>query len=308
MRKLLIRILCATVTFPIGVGVYEILHPSPGPKPSVLEVSNPLSPEPQASPSTDDWTSFDDLLTDDESMEYNGYLIEKRYKNVKFYDQRTQDQGYVVLSQDDKVIRSFDGKAYHPLGNITTFGLFSFLGTNEKQLAISQDVNRGGVQWIVDLSPTPRVIFDGVAWGIGREAADCEVKDLDGDGTLEISLPLTDFYSFMDKMSVAQCPLPMITFKYDRARKKFLPINHFQNKSETSGELDADKKSDQFYVRSTILDHMLELIYRGKRRQAWEYFHTTYNLSDKKEIEQRVKNILNQQPVYKYIYKNPQTH
>ena len=306
MRKVLIRILYASVTFSIGVGIYIIFCSRLLPRPAVAEVSNPPSHEPPALSSTyDEWTSFEDLLTDDESLKYNGYLIERRYKSVK---ELTEGQGYVVLLKDRKVIRSFDGIAYHPVGNVAAFGLFSFLGTNGKQVAISQDVPRGGAQWIIDLSAQPKVIFDGDAWGIGREAADCEVKDLDGDGTFEISLPLTDFYSLMDKMSVGQCPLPMITLKYDRARKKFVPINHFQNQSETSGELDADKKSDEFYIRSTILDHMLELIYQGKRDQAWQYFNTTYNLSDKKEIERRVKKILSQQPVYKFIYKNRGTH
>jgi hypothetical protein len=291
------------VTFSIGIGIYTILRSRLLPKPAVAEVSNLPSHEPPASSSTDDeWTSFEDLLTDDERMEYNGYLIETRYKSVKFYEQQMADQGYVVLSQDDKVIRSFDGNAYHPLGNITKSGLFSFLGLNEKQLAISQDVNRGGVQWIVDLSPTPRVIFDGVAWGIGREAADCEVKDLDGDGIFEITLPITDFYSFMDKMAVGNVPLPMITFKYDPNKAEYFPAMYVF-------DLDQPKPPDilrgnDLYFRSRVLDHMLDLIYKGKRRQAWQYFHTTYNLSDKKEIEQRVQNILSRQPIYKYIYKN----
>ena len=295
------------MTFSIGIGSYTILRSRLLPKPAVVEVSSLPSHEPATSPSAeDDSTTFEDLLTDDESIEYNGYLIERRYKNVKFYDQRTQDQGYVVLSEDKKLIRSFDGKAYHPLGNFTRFGLFSFLGDERKQLAISQDVNRGGVQWIVDLTPTPRLIFDGVAWGIGREAADCEVKDIDGDGVFEIILPITDFYSFMDKMAVANVPLPTITFKYDLNEGEYFPAVY-------ASDLEQPKapdilKGNDLYFRSRVLDHMLELIYKGKRRQAWQYFNSTYDLSDKKVIERRVKNILNQQPVYKYIYKNPQTH
>lgn len=307
MRKLLIQILCATVTFSIGIGIYTILRFRLLPKPAVAEVSSPPSHESPTSPSADhDPTTFDDLLTDDERTEYDGFLIETRYKSVKFYDQQTQDQGYVVLSEDKRLIRSFDGKAYHPLGNITRFGLFSFLGSNQKQLAISQDVNRGGVQWIVDLSPTPRVIFDGVAWGIGREAADCEVKDIDGDGIFEIILPITDFYSFMDKMAVANVPLPTITFKYDMNEGEYFPAV-YASFLEQPNAPDILKGND-LYFRSRVLDHMLELIYKGKRRQAWQYFNTTYDLSDKKVIERRVKNILNQQPIYKYIYKNTQTH
>ena len=32
------------------------------------------------------------------------------------------------------------------------------------------------------------------------------------------------------------------------------------------------------------------------------YFYAAYHLDDKKEIERRVKDILRDQPVYKYIY------
>ena len=304
MRKLLIRILCATVTFSIGVGIYKILHSTSLLEQSFVEVPNPPTAEPALKSPTDDWTSFSDLLTEDDRLNYNGYLIERRYKSVKLDVSLTEDQGYVVFSKNGKFIRSFDGMVYSGLGNIAEFGLFSFLGTNTKQLAISQDVFRGGKQWIVDLSGKPRVIFDGDSWGVGRESGDSIMRDIDGDDTFEISLPITDFYSFMDKMSVSQCPLPSITFKYDSSEKRYVPISHLLNELNSSGQLDPSKKSDEFYTRSMILDHTLELIYGGKRDQAWQYFNTTYNLDDKKEFERRVKDILRDQPVYKYIYKN----
>ena len=237
----------------------------------------------------------------DEPINYNGYLIEKRLKSIP---NEMEAQAYVVLSKNGKVIRSFDGMAYHTMGNSVGFGLFNFLGSHTYQLAITQDVPRGGVQWIVDLTSTPRVIFDGRAWQAGREGADCDIQDIDGDGVFEISLPITDFYDLMDKMSVGQCPLPMINFKYDFSEHRYVPVNHLLNGSNTSGKLDPSRKSDAFYMRSTILDHTLELVYHGQRDKAWQYFNSTYNLDDKKEIERRVKAILRTQPVYKYIYKN----
>jgi hypothetical protein len=201
----------------------------------------------------------------------------------------------------------FDARVYHPAGNYADFDFVYLLGTSTPQLAISQEVPRGGSQWIVDLAGTPRVIFDGVAWGVGRESNDCEVRDLDSDGVFEISVPITDFYSLMDKMSVGQCPLPIITFKYDSTKRKYVPINHLLNESSSVRGIEPEKESNELYVRSVILRDMLDLIYQGKRQRAWRYFDRTYNLADKKEIERRVKDILKDQPVYKYIYNNHKT-
>lgn len=301
MRKLLIRILSVAVTFSIGVGIYN-LRPSLVPEPPVVESPSPPAPELLSQSPADNWTSFSDLLTEGNRLEYNGYLIETNYKRVG--DMQYRDQGYVMLSKHRRLIRSFDGMAYHPVGSTAGFGLFSFLGTNEKQVAISQDIPRGGAQWIVDLSHTPRIIFDGIAWDVGRESDDCEVKDIDGNGTFEISLPITDFYAMMDKMAVAAIPLPMITFEYDLSKKKYVPINHLLNQPSIPLEPDQSDKSDEHLMRATILAHVLELIYQGKRDQAWQDFNATYNLDDKKEFERRVKAILSKQPVYKYIYKN----
>jgi hypothetical protein len=302
VRKLLIRILCVLITFRLGVGVY-LLQRAPQLPPSDMKNEQPQPLEPKLPLPTYDGNSFSDLLTDNEALTYNGYLIESRYKTVPFgVGNQEENQGYVVLSKAGKLIRSFDGHAYHPLGNITAFGLFSFLGTTQKQIAIAQDVYRGGAQWIVDLSSTPAVVFDGPAWGVGRESIDCEVKDVDGDGVFEISLPITDFYALMDKMTVGSVPLPQITFKYDSNKRKYYPVNHILNRSTDSSEPDVYGESNELYVRSAIIGHMLELIYAGKRNKAWQYFDAAYNLGDKKEIERRVKDILRDQPVYKYIY------
>ena len=269
MRNLLIRILCALVTFRIGVGVY-LIQRAPQPLPSDISVEQPQPLQPTLPLSTSDGNSFSDLLTDDEALTYNGYLIERRLKTVPFeVGKREEDQGYVVLSRAGKLIRSFDGHAYHPLGNSTAFGLFSFLGTTQKQIAISQDVYRGGAQWIVDLSSTPAVVFDGPTWRVGRESDDCKVKDVDGDGVFEISLPITDFYTMMDKMTVAGVPLTQITFRYDSNKRKYFPVNHILNRSTDSSEPDVHGESNELYIRSAIIGHMLELIYQGRRDKAW---------------------------------------
>jgi len=253
---------------------------------------------PKTSIAEDDIGLFWQYLSD-EPIHHNQYRIEKRFKSIAG---ERQDQAYVVLSKNGKVIQSFDGVAYHPQGNSIGFGLFGFLGANTQQLAITQEVFRGGVQWIVDLTPTPRVIFDGRAWQVGREGADCEVQDTDGDGVFELSLPITDFYKLMDKMSMSGIPLPMITFKYDSQKRKYYPVNHVLPSAQTN-LFEQPDRTNEFFFRSAVLRNMLELIYQGKRDRAWQYFNSTYNLDDKKKIERRVKTILRSQPVYKYIYK-----
>jgi hypothetical protein len=290
--------LCALAAFSLGVciGTRKVQGPS---SPSTVPVKTPQVNSAEAPIAEDELTMFWQFLSD-ETINYNGYVIEKRLKSIPG---EREAQAYVVLSKNGHVIQSFDGMAYHSLGNSVGFGLFDFLGTNRQQLAITQDVNRGGVQWLVDLTPTPRVVFDGRAWQVGREGADCYIQDIDGDGVFEISLPITDFYELMDKMSISGIPLPGITFKYDPQKRKYLPANRFL-RSDGSNSFEQADKANELSFRSVVLRDMLELIYQGKRDQAWQYFNSTYNLNDKKEVERRVKTILRNQPVYKYIYKN----
>ena len=309
MKKLLTRIGCAILTFSIGVGVNGLTFSDKDyPQAVVAEVQTPTVAESRSPIPVDDWTSFSDLLTDEETVHYNGYVIERRYKDLQLADWLYRDQGFVVVSKNGKHVVSFDELAYHPLGNITEFGLFSFLGSDIKQLAISQSVPRGGMQWIVDLSSRPRVIFDGDLWRVGRDDADCLVEDLDGDSVFEISLPITDFYALMDKMAMSDIPLPTITFKYNSAQRKYLPANHFLRPLPELFPSDADiiaaqEETSGLRGGSIVINNLLTLIYAGKREQAWRYFNATYNLADKKEIERRVKAILRDQPVYKFIYK-----
>lgn len=248
---------------------------------------------------------FSDLLTSEESLHLNGYLIKKTIKTFTFEDLNgyRSDQSYIELSKGATPLRSFDASAYHPSGNGADFGLFPFLGPQSQQVAISQDISRGGAQWIVDLSSMPRVVFDGPAWGVGRESYDCVVEDIEGDGIFEIRLPITDFYALMDKMAMAGIPLPMITFKYDLAKMGYFPINDILEGSSANVAQNEPEESNRHYFLSQILGKTLDLVYEGKRTEAWQYYNAAYNLDDKKEIERRVKNILRDQPVYKFIYK-----
>lgn len=122
-------------------------------------------------------------------------------------EESRREVAYAVLERGGKVVRSFDAGVYHGGLNAVGFGLFPFLGGDAKQLIVSQDAPRAGVQWVVSLSPSPRVIYDGPAFEVGRETDDMSVADLDGDGVYEIVVPVCHFYGFRD-LATAATPLP----------------------------------------------------------------------------------------------------
>jgi hypothetical protein len=257
-----------------------------------------------------------DVLFDDDTLTYNGYVVEKRQRKVRYdYPREARspslwvDVSFAVLKRRGKVLARFDDNIYFGMGNNTRFGLFSFLGGPTKQIVISQDIFRGGTQWIVSLSPGYRIIFNGPNWGVGREGDDMGIIDLDHDGVYEITLPITDFYDFQDKLPIARIPLPEIIFKYDARAMRYFPANPMFESYELRGmsDLGVGKSTDEFDQRAMALKTLLAFIYAGKQKQAWDFYEKSYNLSDKEEIRRRVKAILIRQPVYKFIY-NPRSH
>jgi hypothetical protein len=193
------------------------------------------------------------------------------------------------------------------LGNSADFGYFPFLGGSAKQLFISQDVPRGGRQWIASLSPSFEVIFNGEELDVGREGYDFGAADFDGDRIYELIVPITDFYDFQDKMSMADIPLPNIIFKYHPGKRRYLPANSIF-KEELLKDLTEAPQVDQslgseFKHRSGVLDNLLTYIYAGEEQQGWAYFDKHYRLNDKTEIRHRVEEILRTQRVYNLIYK-----
>lgn len=98
---------------------------------------------------------------------------------------------YVVVRHKGKLIAKFDGDIYFPLGNSAEGGLFPLLGKGSKQLIVSQDIFRTGVQWVADFSKGFKIIFDGEKFNVGREGSDMAISDLDSDGVYEITVPMT---------------------------------------------------------------------------------------------------------------------
>lgn len=252
-----------------------------------------------------------DVLSDDDTLSYNGYIVKKSHKKVRYDyppEARSQssriDVSYVVLKHRGKVLVTFDDDIYSGMGNSTSFGLFSLLPGPTKQLVVSQDIFRGGTQWVVNLSPRHRIIFDGPKWRVGREGDDMTIVDLDHDGVFEIIVPITDFYAFQDKLPIARIPLPEIIFKYDGRATVYAPANSLFESYlvDSTNELRVEKTIDEFDQRALVLQKLLTLIYVGKQKQAWDVYDRSYVLDDKEEIRRRVKAILIKQPVYKFIY------
>lgn len=109
-------------------------------------------------------------------------------------------------------------------------------------------------------------------------------------------------------MAIAQIPLPSIIFRYDKVKGEYFPANEtFASGSATSApQSDELNTANELYYRSRVVANVLSLVYSGKREDGWRYFQSIYNLADKKETEGRIKNILQSQPVYRYIYNHGQ--
>ena len=251
-----------------------------------------------------------EFFVDKEKLHYKGLVVQRLRKRIKIDEGQqtfiTANASYVVLRRHGTTVRKFDGIS-HPWGNGADFGLFALLGGESKQLIVSLDVFRGGSQWVVELSKSAHVIYDGRAWGTGRESDDMGIVDLDNDGVCEITVPITDFYEFQDKLPIARIPLPEIVFKYDPRAKKYLPANPlFQDylldsfKGETQHLTPPD---DRFGHLADIMSIVLDLIFAGKETEAWAFFDHSYQLPDKKEISARMRTTLLHNQVYRFIYR-----
>ena len=229
---------------------------------------------------------------DDEKLFHHGYEVRR------VVDTRT-DVSYAIIKRDGKTIAKFDG-VDHPMGNQTDFGLFDLLGDKSQQLIVSLSVPRGGNQWVVSLYPTFRELFDVADYSVGRESADWFPIDIDNDGVFEISLPKTSFYGMEGLQSVGETPLPEIVFKYDSKQKKYLPANHLFVDYVMRG-WDPEKEKDTYQHHR--FNYLLDCVFAGQEKEGWASFDKHYPSADKERMKSRLKAILRNDPVYKYIYK-----
>ena len=248
-----------------------------------------------------------DYFVDQDRSEYQGYTVQRRKRKALIDtggDTKNLwvDVNYVTVKSGTKTVRVFDADIYFGLGNAANFGFFPFLGGDVKQLFISQDVPRGGCQWVVSLSPRFKVLFDGRRFSVGREGSELGAEDLDNDGIYEIMATITDFYEFNDKMSMADIHLPGVIFKYDPSKGTYLPANSKFRDYSLEALMRVPGVEEEFHHRGAVLSNLLTYIYLGEAEQGWDTFDESYLLADKEEIRRRVKTILRRQPVYQLIY------
>jgi hypothetical protein len=255
-----------------------------------------------------------DALVREDALTHEGYTVRRRGKRLGRGDAPGRagnpEAAYAVLERGGKVLLRFDAGVYNGGLNSIGFGLFPFLGGASKQLIVSQDAPRQGRQWIVSLSPSPRVIYDGPAFAAGREVDDLHVADFDGDGVYELAAPLTTFYGFRDwALSPSATPLPEVVFRYDEKAGRYLPANaRFRQqllkdveeaKSKVRGP--APPESPESHL-SDILSVVLAHVFAGDERGGWEFYEKTYGLPDKAEVRRETEAELRAQPVYRFIY------
>jgi hypothetical protein len=273
-------------------------------------------PTPSPTPEQEYPKQLDDIFVDDDSLSYNGYDVIRRKKkvNYKYPDETGKtisnliEVSFAVVQRKNRTLAKFEG-VYFGAGNATDFGLFPLLGEREaKQLIVSQTIPRGGRHWVASLSPNFHVLFDSGDYEVGRE--DFSVMDIDKDGIYEILLPVTAFYWLQDKMYMAEIPLPVIIFKYDSQAKKYFPaISLIQDYFLKGIESDITKlnQSEERNYLSRRLNIFLRYIYAEKESEAWAFFDREYRLPDKEEIKSRIRTILKDERVYKYIYRKRAT-
>ena len=298
MPRLLVFLSIALVS--VAVFQTEIHQPDPIPLKVVPDLI--LAPE---KPKVEDPEPFFDYEATDRLF-LNGYEVRRVETRVPYEmpDEhgklRTKmiDSAYVVVKKNGKTIAKFDG-IDSPLGNGADFGLFDLLGSGSKQLIISLTISRGGAHWVVSLDPDFRVLFEAGDYNVGRETF--STVDVDKDGVQEICLPIVSYYGMEGLQSVGETPLPEIIFKYDAQQKKYLPANHLFVDYVLRGWTPETEKESYGHHRFNVL---LDYVYAGKEKDGWASFDKYYPSPDKEVMKSRIKGMLKNDLVYRYIYKH----
>lgn len=250
---------------------------------------------------------FSNFFVKADSIAYGEYEVVRLHKTV--HDDFTNSvipASYAVLKSRGKVLATFDGVYYGP-ENAADFGFASLLGPETKQLLVSLTTPKSGRHWIVDLSSNVATVFDSKDWDL--EAEEVCIHDFDGDGVEEISFAITKFWGF-GSMAMSESPLPSVVFKYEPGIRKYLPdksalARGLEDIEEDVKAIDPNEKPKGPSMGPYLavrLDIFLRYVYAGRENDAWAFFEKSYNLDDKKEIEQKIKATLEKEPVYRFVY------
>lgn len=251
---------------------------------------------------------FDDFYTDDDSLSYGAYKIEKRSKMFWMKDAEVNAEvTYAVLKRNGKIINKFEG-IHYPLGNDARFCLFPILGQKGKQLIIEETANREWQHWVVDLSGDAKVIYDSGDYSVGQSL---RTIDIDGDGKNELIQSLLTFW-FFNRLTNVDSPFIDVIFVYDSARKKYVPANpqfqefalrNIEGDIRKAKEIKADSNApgQDNGKLGAVLNVVLTYTYAGKEQEAWAFYENEYDLADKEEMKTKIKDALGKDEVYKTI-------
>jgi len=243
--------------------------------------------------------SLSEYFISQDSLAYNGFVIKKAFSKLKPKDSPEAEIADLVIKKNGKTLLKFDG-IYYPLGNDLDFGLFSFLGGDEKQLAVSDTIPRGGIHYVVSLTQQPKVLFASSDWNVGREEFDA--TDIDNDGVFEVILAAV--FDEFEQLPKSDVPRTDIYFRYDKTTEKFMPANHL-NRDFVLRDIDKQKaqinRQDKESQFADVLSVSLKYIYAGEEKQAWEFYDKEYNFDDREARKKRIKSILLSDPIYKFV-------
>lgn len=246
-----------------------------------------------------------EMWTEKDFLEVENFIVKKFSHKLKPKDLIEADVTDAMIQKNGKTLLKLDG-IYHGLGNATNFALFPLLGENKKQLIVSHTVPRGGIHYIIDFSSNPRVILDSRDFAVGGE--DLGTTDIDNDGVYEVFLAKSgDYFNFAS----FEIPYITITFRFDKQKQSFLPVNHIlpENALEhIDGQIKRFNESKEKRF-SAVLEITLTYLYAGKEKEAWEFFDKNFfpqdwafgKVEDKEETKQIIKEVLGKDPIYKFI-------
>jgi hypothetical protein len=242
---------------------------------------------------------FIETYTKESPLSYLGFEI------VKSKRQGASEVEYAVLRHNGRVVAKFDS----PIDQLSEirFGLFSFLGKDDKQLIVEQTADKFWRYWVVSLQPDFKVLYDSKKYDVVFEL---RVADLDRDGNVEIIQNLGTFWYFNSNNVFS--PRPQMIFKYNSSLGSYIPSNpefketvlkDIEQRIEKTRQV-AQNRDDPTYdlhLRSAVLDVVLRYLYAGEKDAGWAFYDQNYNLEDKEPLRAQLKTKLMQDPLYQEI-------